>query len=140
MPSKWVSTFAPYEFGGVERGDDEEEECCGAFYGLNHKVGNGPNVAAGDASGKVAVVDGEGDEDADERPERNFAKDVGEAKSRERYELAPGRGGIEDLADDGQFRGDHATLGARVFLFMRCGFRGSAFAADSGEGFDGHRE
>ena len=103
--------LAPDEFGGVERGDDEEEESGRAFDGLDHEVGDGPDIAAGDASGEVAVVDGEGDEEADERPERNFAKDVGEAEFCERDELAPGCGGAEDLADDGNLAAMMLRLG-----------------------------
>ncbi len=75
--------LAPDEFSGVKRGDDVEEESGRAFDGLEHEVGDGPDVATGEATGEVAVVDGEGDEESGERPERNFAEDVGEAKRRE---------------------------------------------------------
>src|SRR5579862_3484738 len=105
--------LAPNEFSGVERGHDVEKESSGAFDGLEHEVGDGPNVAASEATGEIAVVDGEGDEESGERPERNFAKDVGETELCERDELAPGCGGVEHLTNDGQFRGDDAALRAR---------------------------
>ena len=124
--------LAPDEFSGVERRDDEEKESRGAFDGLHHEKGDRPDVAAGDASGEVAVVDGEGDQKADERPERDFVKDVGETKFCERDELAPGCGGAEDLADDRQLGGDDAPFGAGIFLFEKFCFGGAALAADGG--------
>ena len=66
--------FAPDEFGGVERRDDVEEQRRAAFHRLQHQVGDGPDVHAADAAGEVAVVDGEDDQQADDRPERNLAE------------------------------------------------------------------
>src|SRR6202012_1614609 len=123
-----------------ESGDDEKEKRGRTLDGLDHQVGDGPDVTAGDASSEVAIVDGEGDEKADERPERNFTKNVGEAEFCERDELTPGCSGAEDLMDDGQLGGDETAFGARIFLLEHGGFGGATLAADRGEGFDGHRE
>ena len=65
--------LAPDEFGGVERGDNVEEERRAAFHGLQHEVGDGPDILAGDAAGVVAVVEGEAGHQDDDAPERDLA-------------------------------------------------------------------
>ncbi len=92
--------LAPDEFGGVESGDDVEEERGAAFDGLQHEVGDGPDVLSGDAAGEVAVVDGEAGHEDEDAPEGDLTQDVGDADSGEREKLREGGRGAEDLMDD----------------------------------------
>ena len=66
--------LAPDEFGGVQRGNDEEEQRGGAFDRLQHQIGHGPDIAAGNAAGEVAVVDRERNQQSDDAPERDLAR------------------------------------------------------------------
>src|SRR5579862_4892089 len=122
--------FTPDEFGGVERGDDVEEESGRTFDGLHHEIGDGPGVPTCDATREVAVVDGEGDEERSERPKWNFAKDVGEAERRKREKLTPSRGGVEHLMNERELGGENAALGARIFLFYEFSLGRAALATD----------
>ena len=96
--------FAPDEFGGIKGGDDIKEEGRAAFDRLEHQIGDRPNVHAAGAPGEVTVVGGEGDEQSNDRPERNLAEDGADAQPaegkvlRERsadaeYLVAPAAGG-----------------------------------------------
>jgi len=54
--------LAPEEFCGIKGGDNEEEEQGAALDGLNHEVGDWPDILFRDAAGEVSIVDAEGDE------------------------------------------------------------------------------
>ena len=101
--------FAPDQFGGVERGDNVEEELGAAFDRLQHEVGDGPDVPVRDAAGEVAVVDGDSGHEDENAPEGNLAQDIGDAEAGERGELREGGSGAEDLMDDGELCGDQAS-------------------------------
>ena len=132
--------LAPEQFGGIEGRDNEEEEQGAALDGLDHEVGDGPDVLFGDAAGEIAVVDAEGDEEGDDGPERNVAENVAQAQAGERDVLGKGGGGSEGLMDEGQASGDEGAdgRGLREFLFLR--FGGAAALGAGGERLDGHRE
>ena len=78
--------LAPDEFGGVERGDDIEEEGRAAFHCLQHEISDRPHVFPANASGEVAVVDAKDDQQADDCPEGNLAKNLRDAQ--------PGEGAV----------------------------------------------
>ena len=75
--------LAPDQLGGVEGGDDVEEERGAAFDGLQHEVGDGPDVLLRDTPGEVAVVERENGHEDDDAPERNLVQDVGDADAGE---------------------------------------------------------
>ena len=67
--------LAPNEFGAVETGDDEEEQGRRSLNGLHHQVGHRPDIDAADTARKVAIVDGEHDQQAHDRPKWHFRHD-----------------------------------------------------------------
>src|ERR1700722_1828302 len=97
--------LTPQKFGRVESADNKQEEYRAALDRLHHQVGHGPNIAFGDASGEVAVVDSEGEEQRNDRPEGNVTKNVAQANSGQREVLREGGGGSESLMDEGQASG-----------------------------------
>ena len=79
--------LAPDELGGVEGGDNVEEEDGAAFDGLQHQVSHRPDVLIADAARVVAVVDGDAGHQDQETPEWDLVHDVGNAQAGERGEL-----------------------------------------------------
>jgi hypothetical protein len=75
------------ELCGMKACDIEEKEESAALDRLDHEVRDGPDVLFGDAAGELAIVDAEGDQEDDERPERYIAEDVAQAQAREREVL-----------------------------------------------------
>ena len=130
--------LAPEQLRGIEAGDDEEEEKGAALDGLDHEVGDRPDVPFGDAAGEIAVVDAEGDEERDDRPERYVAENVAQAKAGERQVLREGGGWGEGLMDVGRRAATQRAdgLGLREFLFLR--FGGAAALRASGERLHRH--
>ena len=59
-----------------------------AFHRLHHQVGHRPDIDAAHPAGKVAVVDGEHDQQADDRPEGNLARHGADAQAGERQDIA----------------------------------------------------
>src|ERR1017187_3726941 len=101
--------LAPDELGGVEGSDNEEEEFGAAFDGLQHEVGDRPDILIGDAPGVVAVVESDAGHQDDDAPEGDFADDVGNAQAGERGELRQRGSGAEDLADGEELGCDEAA-------------------------------
>ncbi len=135
-----VVAFAPDELGGVEGGDDVEEEGSAAFDGLEHEVSDGPDVFVAAASREVAVVDGEDDQQADDSPEGDLADDVRmRRRVSERYCAQLVRG-AEDLTDARKAGGDEGANRAELLFFGDAGPGGAAALRTRGERFDGHRE
>ena len=132
--------LAPDQLGGVERGDDVEEELRAAFHGLQHEVGDRPDVRSGHVAGVVAVVDGDAGHQDDDAPERDFAQDIRDAQAGERDELRQGGSGAEDLVDAGELRRDQAAPWRDRGQFLLAG-QGGAFAAGcGGQRLDRHGE
>ena len=72
MPSKWLSRSRQISSAAVERGDDVEEQGRAPFHRLQHQVGHGPDIFVTEMAGEVAVVDGENNHQADDRPKRKL--------------------------------------------------------------------
>ena len=123
--------LAPDEFGRVEGGDNVEEEDGAAFHGLEHEVGDGPDVPVGDAAGVVAVVESDAGHQDDDAPEGNLVQNVGDAQAGERGELRQGCFEAEDLVNGGELRGDKAASWRGSGEVLLAG-QGGAFAAGAG--------
>ncbi len=74
-------TLAPDQFGGVQGGDDDEEQSRRALHCLQHQVSDRPHVVSAHPSGKVPVIDGKCDEQSDDGPERDFARHCADAQA-----------------------------------------------------------
>ncbi len=66
-----------------ERCHDVEEERRAAFHGLQHEIGDRPDILIADSSGELPVIDREDDQQAEDRPEWNLTRDGADAKTRE---------------------------------------------------------
>ncbi len=91
--------LAPDQLGGIQSGDDVEEQRRAAFHGLQHQVGDGPDVLSADAAGEVAVIEGQAGHQNHDSPEGHFGEDVGDAQAGQRGELGQGGTRAEDLVD-----------------------------------------
>ena len=76
--------LAPDELGGVQGGDNIEEELRAAFDRLEHQVSDRPDILIRDVAGVVAVVEGDAGHQDDDDPKRDFVQDGGDAQAGER--------------------------------------------------------
>src|ERR1019366_3408693 len=123
--------FAPDEFGGVERSDNVEKEGSAAFDGLQHEVGHGPDILAGDAAGEVAVVESQAGHQYDDAPERDLGQDVCDAQAGQRGELRECCSGAEYRVYGGQL-GRHEAAPRRHGGKLLLASQGGALAAGAG--------
>src|SRR5579864_2737518 len=82
--------LAPEQFRGVKTSDNQKKEDGAALDGLQHEVGDGPDISFSDAASEIAIVDAEGDQQRYQRPEHHVAQNIAQPQAGEREVLGEG--------------------------------------------------
>ena len=75
--------LAPYELCRVKRRYNVEKQSGTAFDGLQHEIRHGPHVLLSQVAGVITVTEAENNQQASDRPERDFMQDGAHAHSQE---------------------------------------------------------
>src|ERR1700692_1243458 len=128
--------LTPKQFRSIEARDHQKEEERAALDGLHHEVGDGPDIPLGNATGEVAVIDGEGEKNCDDSPERYVTENVAQPQPRQREVLGEGRGWSEGLMHGWQAPSDKRVDGQGFREIMLFRFGSATALGTCRQGFD----